>query len=129
MARPLHDLTKKNTTWKWESSEDAAFQALKKELTQAPILVLPKPELPYVVITDASAYALGAVLMQDHGRGNQPIAFASRRLTTTEAKEGAYNRELAAMAWGLAQWRHYLEGALGGVTVFTDHETATHFMR
>lgn len=78
---------------------------------------------------DASTNAVGVVLMQDHGQGNQPITFASRKMTPSEAKQSVYNRELTAMIWALAQWRHYLEGSQGGATVYTNHEIATHFVK
>ena len=60
------------------------FQTLKDRLTQAPLLLLPNDELPFVVMTNASDYATGAVLMQDQGKGLQPVEYLSRRLGRAE---------------------------------------------
>ena len=47
----------------------------------------------------------------------QPLTFLSRRLKPTEQRYNAYEQELAAVAYYLQSWRHYLEGCLGGVTL------------
>ena len=52
----------------------------------------------------------------------------SRALKPTEQWYSAYERELAAIAYCFIQWRHYMEGCLGGVTVITDHQPLTHLM-
>ena len=66
--------------------------------------------------------------MQDQGDSPRPIAFMSRALKPTEQRYSAYERELAAIAYCFIQWRHYLEGCPGGVTVITDHQPLTHLM-
>ena len=66
--------------------------------------------------------------MQDQGDGLRPVAFMSRALKPTEQRYSAYERELAAVAFCCIQWRHYLEGCPGGVTVVTDHQPLTHLM-
>ena len=50
---------------------------LKVALTTAPILRLPDFDLQFVITTDASDTALGAILEQDFGNGLQPIVYAS----------------------------------------------------
>ena len=72
--------------------------------------------------------AAGGVFMQDQGAGPRPIAFMSRALKPTEQRYLVYERELAAIAYCFIQWRHYLEGCPGGVTVITDHQPLTHLM-
>ena len=69
---------------------------------------------------DASGLAAGGVLMQDQGQGLHPLAFMSRALKPTEQRYSAYERALAAIAYCFIQWRHYLEGCTGGVTVMMD---------
>ena len=70
IAKPLTDLTKKAIEFKWEATEEAAFEALKKALTMAPILQVFDEEKPHEVWVDASDYAVGATLVQlsDHGK-------------------------------------------------------------
>ena len=66
--------------------------------------------------------------MQIQGEGLRPIAFMSRAFKPTEQRYSAYERELAAVAYCFIQWRHYLEGCPGGVTVVTDHKPLTLLM-
>ena len=77
-------------------------------LATTPILLLPDFELPFVITTDASEAAVGAILEQNQGRGLQPIAFASRKLNSTEMRYSAYERELLGIVWSLGQWRHFI---------------------
>ena len=85
----------------------------------APILTLPDFEKPFVVTTDASLIAVGGILQQEQGNGLQPIAFASKKLTPTETRYSAYERELLGIVWAIGLWRHYLQGQR--FVVQTDH--------
>ena len=128
IADPLTSLTRKDVEWQWGPYQRRAFQQLKEALCAAPVLLFPDPKLPYTVVTDASGTAAGGVLMQDQGDGLQPLAFLRRRLKPTEQRYSAYERELAAVAYCLQSWRHYLEGCPGGVTVVTDHQPLVRIM-
>ena len=63
-------------------------------MASAPVLRLPDFEREFVVITDASEVSVGVILNQDFGMGLQPIAFESKKLTATECRYSAYEREL-----------------------------------
>ena len=128
IANPLTMLTRKDVQWQWGPTQRMAFRQLKEALCTAPFLVYPDPKLPYTVVTDASGIAVGGVLMQDHGQGLQPLAFLSRQLKPSEQKYSAYERELSAVAYCFINWRHYIEGCPGGVTVVTDHKPLTNLM-
>ena len=121
IARPLTDLTKAAKTWDWKEPQNSAFLRLKVALATAPVLLLPNFEKQFIVTTDASDAAVGAILEQDHGRGLQPIAFASRKLNSTEMRYSAYERELLGIVWALGQWRHYLEQSPHKTIIQTDH--------
>ena len=114
--------------WQWGPYQKNAFAAMKEAFCRAPILVFPDPTLPYTIFTDASGTGAGGALLQDHGDGLRPIAFLSRRLKPTEQRYSAYERELAAMAYCLQSWRHYVEGCPGGVVILTDHQTLNRIM-
>jgi hypothetical protein len=64
IAAPLTELTKKDKEFEWTTAAQGAFDRLKQAFTRAPILLTFDPEKPIVVETDASDYALGAVLSQ-----------------------------------------------------------------
>ena len=88
IARPLHDLTRKNATFKWSDSCETSFTELKRLLTSPPILGTPRDD------TDASDYALGVVLQQEQDGEVRVIAYASRALS--EAEEILYHPEGAS---------------------------------
>ena len=125
MARPLTELTRAGVEWKWSTSQHQAFNRLKLALTTAPVLRLPDFERQFVVTTDASDAAVGAILEQDFGNGLQPVAFASRKLNGAEMRYSAYERELLGIVWALAQWKHYFRG-LHSVVIQTDHAPLRH---
>ena len=114
--------------WQWGPFQRRAFQQLKNILCAAPVLQFPDPKLPYTVVTNASGIVVGGVLMQDQGDGLRLFAFLSRRLKPTEQRYSAYERKLAAVAYCLMSWRHYLEGCPGGVMVVTDHQPLVRLM-
>ncbi|GJS74334.1 reverse transcriptase domain-containing protein [Tanacetum coccineum] len=58
----------------------AAFETLKKKLTEAPILIAPDWDLPFELMCDASDFAIGAVLGQRHEKHFRPIHYASKTM-------------------------------------------------
>ena len=73
-------------------------------------MIIPNSDLPFTLTTDASNIAIGAVLTQDHGRGQQPIAYFSRKLNEAQQKYEVQERELLAVKEAVTEWRSYLEG-------------------
>ena len=110
VAAPLTDLTHKDTPYHWSDHCDQAFLELKKRMTEAPVLAIPDPELPFEVTTDASDFAVGGVLSQDQGQGSQPVAFTSRKMNPAERNYAAHEKETLAIMHALSKWRVYLEG-------------------
>jgi hypothetical protein len=74
ISKPLTQLTG-NTPFKWDGETQNAFDQLKKALCTAPLLRAFDPTLPIIVTTDASEFAIGAVLEQDEVLG---LPLASR---------------------------------------------------
>jgi hypothetical protein len=126
MAAPLTELLRKDRPWVWGKPQDEAFAALKHALTTAPVLRPPDPSLPYILYTDASDEAVGAVLMQDDGSGPQPVAYLSRKHTSAERNYPTREKELLAIVEALKEWRHYL--ASSEVAVFTDHDSLRYLL-
>jgi hypothetical protein len=116
---PLTRLLKKDVPFTWGADEQTAFERLKKALITAPVLRSPDPDLPYVVTTDASDFAVGAVLSQDDGAGDRPVAFTSSTLSETRRRYAAYDKEMFAILEALRVWRPYLAGK--PFTIVTDH--------
>ncbi|GKB74904.1 reverse transcriptase domain-containing protein [Tanacetum coccineum] len=62
-----------------------AFNTLKKNLTEAPILIAPDWNEPFELMCDASDFALGAVLGQRHEKHFRPIHYASKTMNEAES--------------------------------------------
>jgi len=84
LAAPLHALTRKNASFRWDSEQEEAFNKLKGKLTSAPILGMPRDEGTYYLDTDASNFGLGAVLSQEQDGQEVVLAYASRALSSPE---------------------------------------------
>lgn len=76
IAKPLFDLIKKNSNWRWEAVHEEAFLLCKEVLSNAPIRAYAKVNSPYRVYTDACDYGLAGILQQV-----QPIAIKDLRGT------------------------------------------------
>jgi hypothetical protein len=82
---PLLQLLRKNILWKWSAEMQEAFVSLRDRFANTIHLVQPDEDQPYIINTDASVKAIGAVLMQCDQEGNTSIvSTASRVLTPTE---------------------------------------------
>ena len=127
IAKPLHDLTKKNATFEWSSDCEISFRELQKRLTSQPILVAPRDDGQYVLDTDASDFALAAVLHQRQDCVLKVIGYVSRSLTAPERRYCITRRELLGVVFGLRKFRQHLLGRR--VVVRTDHAALTHLMR
>ncbi|GJS08816.1 putative nucleotidyltransferase, ribonuclease H [Tanacetum coccineum] len=97
IAKPLTSLTQKNQKYVWGVEQEQAFQNLKNNLCDAPILTLPDGVEDFVVYYDASNQGLGCVLMQ---RG-KVIAYASRQLKTHKKNYTTHDLELGAVVFAL----------------------------
>jgi hypothetical protein len=124
---PLTRLTKKGVPWIFDSKCSEAFETLKRAFTSAPILAHYIPDTPLVVETDASDYALAAILSIWVDGELHPIAFHSRTFTSTELNYDVHDKELLAIFEAFQRWRHYLEGSVTPVNVITDHKNLEYF--
>ena len=100
IAKPLTNLTKKSVDFNFDDTALTAFTTLKAALTSSPVLYLPDQSKPFVVVPDASGYAIGGVLLQDglDGTGLHPVSFLSRQMTDAELKYTTHQQELLALA-------------------------------
>lgn len=120
VAEPLTRLLKKNQPWSWGSDQARAFEELKVRLSSAPILIQADYSKPFVLRTDASNYALGAVLLQGEGKEERPIEYASRLLNAAERNYSTTEREALAVVWAVERFRGYIEGH--EVIIGSDHQ-------
>lgn len=93
-----------------------AFEKLKTLIISHPILRYPNFEKKFTLTTDASNYAIGAVLSQE----GHPICFASRTLNNHERNYSATDKEFLAILWSVNYLRPYLYGRK--FQILTDHQ-------
>lgn len=84
------------------------------------VLHYPDFNKPFELTTDASNYALGAVLAQD----SRPISFLSRTLSKTEEGYATNEKEMLAIIWALKSLQCFVYGARH-IKIFTDHQPLT----
>lgn len=126
LASPLHDLLKTEGTNKrrpvnWDARSELAFVRLKDAITAKPVLAQPDPRRPYIIETDASDYARGAVLLQKGDDGKEhPVAFESRKFIPAECNYPTHERELLAIKDAVRAWSVYFQNG-HTTTVRTDH--------
>jgi hypothetical protein len=121
LALPLYKLLNKGVPFEWEAGQQIAFESLKAAVTDNPVLMLPDRTAPYEMHTDASDFAIGAVLYQKCPMDGtlRPIAFESHKLTPAQSRYATHEKELLAVVHALKVWKMYLVG--GPVLVKTDH--------
>ena len=117
LVSPITRLTWKEVKFEWNDLCERAFQELKRRLTSAPILIVPKRGQRYTVYRDASKDGLGCILMQSW----KVVAYGSRQLKNHERNYPTHDMELVAIVFALKIWHHYLYGEQ--FKVFSDHKS------
>jgi hypothetical protein len=128
ICKPLTSATaggKTSVTWTPEC--ESAFTELKAMFTSAPILAHFDSTLPTVLETDASDFAVGAVLSQLHGKRLHPVAFHSRKMDKAEINYDIHDKEMLAIVAAFKEWSRYLESVSGTIMVYTDHKNLEYF--
>jgi hypothetical protein len=108
-AALLHALKRKGAIFEWTSEHNDAFEALKKALSQAPVLQIPDFTKEFISVTDARNLAISAVLNQRVGESLAPISFHSRLLNPAERNYTIHEKECLAILFGCERCRPYLE--------------------
>ncbi|CAC5391269.1 unnamed protein product [Mytilus coruscus] len=119
IAAPLYALTKKNCDFVWSKECDSAFEHLKSALTSPPILAYPDYDRPFRVYTDASSFALGAVLCQEQSGQERVICYAGRALSKQEQNYGITELECLALVFAIKKFDCYLR--FTSFTAYVDH--------
>lgn len=120
IAKPLTSLTKKDTPFIWSEKQNKAFEDLKDKLCSTPILQFPDLEKEFYLYTDASNYAMGAILAQkDEDNNEHAIAYASKGLNKHELNYTVTEKECLAIVWAIRHFEHYITGR--HFTIVTDH--------
>ena len=116
VMKPLHTLLQKDVEWTWTTAQQKAFDALKRMVTNSPVLGFYDPQFELTLEADASEYGLDAALWQI----GKPIAYASHSLSSAEGRYAQIEKEMLAVLYGLENFHHYTCGR--DTMVITDHK-------
>ncbi len=134
MSIPLTNLMrgspKKGTSIEWIDKENDAFNEIKKQITSPPCLVHFQIRKPAYLDIDCSDKVIGSCLQQyvidpDGKERLHPITFESKKLSSTEQRYSAQEREMLAAKYCLHHCRHLTEGS--PIIVHSDHESLKGF--
>ena len=126
LAAPMFKLVKEDQVWTWGEPQREAFESLKTALMSEPILRQPNFKLRFWLYTDASNYAIGAILSQKDDDGKEyVVAYASRLLKNAEIHYSITQKECLAVVWAIGKFRVYV--SYTEFTVVTDH-SALHWL-
>ena len=125
IAKPLHEIMRKEIKWNWGERQQKAFEELKERFTTEPVL-----DREMRVEADASDFAMGGVLsMKCEDERWRPVAYISKSLNKAERNYEIHNKEMLVIIQCLEAWRHFLEGAKDRFKIWTDHKNLEYFMK
>jgi hypothetical protein len=122
---------KKEGPFEWGEDAEQAFRKLIKKFTTAPMLVYFDPARRTRIETDASAFAIAAIisqLIEETGQWH-PVAYWSRKLIAAEQNYETHDQELLVIVEAFKRWRHYVAGSPHAIEVITDHRNLTGFSK
>ena len=126
IAHPLTQLTKKDAKFEWSIDCQTAFEELKNRLITAPILAYPDFSLPFLIFTDASNFAVGAILSQIQNGKEVVIAYASKQLEKAQLNYSTIEKEAFAIIFATKQFHCYIYNH--PVNIVSDHAPLRYLM-
>jgi cleavage and polyadenylation specificity factor subunit 1 len=122
VLRPLHDLVnKRKREFHWSAEHATAYDLAKSGLASASLLAFPRSNVVTQVAADASDDAVGAVIQQYQAGRWVPIAYHSRKMSTSQLKWSTGDKELFALFSAVKRFQHLLEGR-PNLQLLTDHK-------
>jgi len=129
IARPLHDIVKKDQKWDWTEKQEEAFRELKKRFTKELVLAVLDLDKKMRMEVDTLDYTTGRVLsMECKDRRWRLVAFLSKSLNKTERNYKIHDKEMLVIIKGLENWRHLLEDTHFKFEVWMDHKNLEYSM-
>ena len=118
VSRLVGKTSPKNIYWSRECEN--ALLAVKKAISDSPILKIPNLNAQFFIQTDASGTGVGAAMLQEIDNVLHPCLFVSRKLTDCETRYAVIERECLAIFWAVHRLSRYLIGRK--FIIQTDHK-------
>ena len=123
---PIYHLTKKGVPFHWGELQQKAFEQIKKDLTEAPVLAMPNSEGHMVLVSDTSKIACGSALYQEQKGRYRLIAYFSKKLPLSAQWYSISELELTGIYANVLAFKHLLRNV--HFTLYCDHSALVHIM-
>ena len=123
---PIYHLTKKGVPFHWGELQQEAFDQIKKDLTEAPVLAMPNNKGHMVLVSDTSKIACGSALYQEQKGRYRLIAYFSKKLPLSAQRYSISELELTGIYANVLAFKHLLRNA--HFTLYCDHSALVHIM-
>ena len=123
---PIYHLTKKSVPFHWGELQQKAFEQIKKDLTEAPVLAMPNSEGHMVLVSDTSKIACGSALYQEQKGRYRLIAYFSKKLPFSAQRYSISELELTGIYANVLAFKHLLRNV--HFTLYCDHSALVHIM-
>ena len=123
---PIYHLTKKGVPFHWGELQQKAFEQIKKDLTEAPVLAMPNSEGHMVLVSDTSKIACGSALYQEQKGRYRLIAYFSKKLPLSAQRYSISELELTGIYANVLAFKHLLRNV--HFTLYCDHSALVHIM-
>ena len=123
---PIYHLTKKGVPFHWGELQQKAFEQIKKDLTEAPVLAMPNSEGHMVLVSDTPKIACGSALYQEQKGKYRLIAYFSKKLPLSAQRYSISELELTGIYANVLAFKHLLRNV--HFTLYCDHSALVHIM-
>ena len=107
---PIGRMKRKSVRFQWEEEQEKSYLHVKHLIDNCDILAMPNWNKDFILYTDSSDKAYGAVLLQEDDEGMmRPIEFMSRTWDEGEEKWAITAKELAALVLSVEKFDKYLK--------------------
>ena len=124
---PIYQLTRKGIPWDWTQECQQAFDSIKKDLTNPPVLVMPNDKGHFVLVSDTSTIGCGAMLYQMIDGEYRVVAYYSKKLPEAVRRYSISELELTGMLANITSFKHILRNV--DFTVYCDHSALVHIIK
>ena len=124
---PIYFITRKGIPFYWGDEQQKAFDDIKKDVTNAPVLLMPNSTGHFVLVSDTSKIGCGAALYQKQRGKYHLVAYYSKRLPEAVANYSISELELTGVMANVAAFKHLLRNA--NFHVYCDHSALVHILK
>ena len=124
---PIYFITRKGVPFYWGDEQQKAFDSIKQDVTNAPVLLMPNATGHFVLVSDTSKIGCGAALYQKQKGKYHLIAYYSKKLPEAVERYSISELELTGVMANVVAFKHLLRNA--NFHVYCDHSALVHILK